>query len=54
MENKTVKIINDHVIIVEGTFAEVWKDGQCIGAGTVPENISPDEIFEMQYNGIAD
>lgn len=54
MENKIVKIINNHVVIIEDIFAEVWKDGQCIGAGIVPENISPDEVFEMQYNGITD
>lgn len=52
MSNRIVSIINGIVIIIDGYYAETWKDGICIGAGNVGRNITPQEVYDLQFNTI--
>ena len=56
LKSKTVNIINNCVVIITGEengfyYGEVWKDGICVGEGSLGKNdkVTPQDLYDTQF-----
>lgn len=54
--SKTVSIINNCVVIITAEesgffYGEVWKDGVCVGEGSLGKNgkVTPQDLYDTQF-----